>query len=523
MIPLPRLLHPLLVQLQLIRVLPRRGVYPLQHLPLLVPPPVRTRHALELYRLLRQFPGALDVRSRAQVPPLVPYRVYRDGFGLDRVEYLEFERFVHRLDAPAGLVARYLLPRDGIILRYDPVHRLLDLLEVVLVELATWDHLPRFCIRRFGEVEIVIEAVVYPRPYRHLRLRVRPLNGHGHDVGGGVAYFEKIRVALVRGEFLLLLDSLNPHSLPGLSSAVVGLQSRRGGRLVCDRGGEQAGGGGVRRRFISGNGGRIVLSEGDGDPRGGAVQAPTAADARRGGEAKPGGEDASVSCRRRRGSGEEERGCRRRRRQSAPRRGRQEGGHDDAAAELHDGLYVFILGRRFGGGPLFGCASLCYKYPDCCYALYAYQCRGYCGCTRRKRKAGGSLGERQQTRERLWRMMGRGSDWNGADARLRERHTQKPFSKQLDKVENEYLFGMRLLALILIVIVRWACHSESVMATHNTRNPTSNSNANVRSTGHGIHRESTPCGMFLPLQRPTDEMRREAAWAEKTTSPQEYP
>jgi hypothetical protein len=78
-------------------------------------------------------------------------------------------------------------------------------------------------------------------------------------------------------------------------------------------------------------------------------------------------------------------------------------------------------------------------------------------------------------------MMGRGSDWNGADARLRERHTQKPFSKQLDKVENEYLFGMCLLALILIVIVRWACHSESVMATHNTQ-----------STGHGIHRESAP-------------------------------
>mmetsp|Transcript_31765 Transcript_31765/g.68611 ORF Transcript_31765/g.68611 Transcript_31765/m.68611 type:complete len:239 (+) Transcript_31765:848-1564(+) len=95
MIPLLRLLHHLLISLQLLRILPRRGVYPLQHLPILVSPPVRSRHALQSDRLLGQLTGRFHVRPRAQVPPFLPNGVNRDGFRFDGIEDFELERLVY--------------------------------------------------------------------------------------------------------------------------------------------------------------------------------------------------------------------------------------------------------------------------------------------------------------------------------------------------------------------------------------------------------------------------------------------
>lgn len=145
------------------------------------------------------------MRSRAQVPPLVPDGVDGDGFGLDAVEDLELERLADRLDAFPGLLARHLLPQYGIILPYDLVHRLLDLLQIGVGQFSRGHDLSRLLVGRLGKVKIVVEAVVDPRSYGDLRLGEGLLDGHGHHVGGGVAQLQEVDVALVRGELLLLL------------------------------------------------------------------------------------------------------------------------------------------------------------------------------------------------------------------------------------------------------------------------------------------------------------------------------
>ena len=72
------------------------------------------------------FLGGLDVRSRAEVPPLVADVVDGDWFRLDGVEDLELVRLVECLDARASLLARDLLAAQGVVLVDDLDHLLLD-------------------------------------------------------------------------------------------------------------------------------------------------------------------------------------------------------------------------------------------------------------------------------------------------------------------------------------------------------------------------------------------------------------
>mmetsp|Transcript_16800 Transcript_16800/g.56766 ORF Transcript_16800/g.56766 Transcript_16800/m.56766 type:complete len:215 (+) Transcript_16800:1027-1671(+) len=90
-----------------------------ERLALLVAAPVRPSHALQRHRLGVQLASRLDVRARAEVPPLVTNRVDGDGVVLDAVQDLELEALADGLDAPPRLVARHLLAHDGVILLDD--------------------------------------------------------------------------------------------------------------------------------------------------------------------------------------------------------------------------------------------------------------------------------------------------------------------------------------------------------------------------------------------------------------------
>mmetsp|Transcript_3948 Transcript_3948/g.8716 ORF Transcript_3948/g.8716 Transcript_3948/m.8716 type:complete len:383 (-) Transcript_3948:290-1438(-) len=204
-IPLLRLLHPFLIRLQLLGILPRRGVYALQHFSLFITAPVRSRHALEGNGLLGKLSGTLHMRSGTQIPPFVTNGINRDGFGFDGIEDFKLERFANLFNTLLRLLARHLRSQNGIIFRNNLVHRLLDPLQIRVGQFARGDGFASFLIGRFGKVEIIIKPIVDPRADGHLRFRECLLNRHGHDVGGGVTKFEEVNVVFVCGEFFLFL------------------------------------------------------------------------------------------------------------------------------------------------------------------------------------------------------------------------------------------------------------------------------------------------------------------------------
>mmetsp|Transcript_13372 Transcript_13372/g.29493 ORF Transcript_13372/g.29493 Transcript_13372/m.29493 type:complete len:383 (-) Transcript_13372:181-1329(-) len=221
MVPLLGLLPQLLVRLELFRILPRRGVDPLEHLPFLVPSPIGPRDVLQRDSLGRQIPRGLHVRTGAQIPPLVPDVIDRDVVGRNGVQNLLFERLVDGGYPRGGLLARHVLAMDRELRLYDLVHRLFDLFQVPVHQLAP-GHGVALLVHGVGEVKVVVEAVVDPGSDGHLCLRKHLLHGHRHHVRGRVADAEEGRVVVVRGQLHL---------------------GRRGGRGRGGGGGTEGGGG----------------------------------------------------------------------------------------------------------------------------------------------------------------------------------------------------------------------------------------------------------------------------------------
>ena len=151
------------VRLELLGRAPSRAVDALEHRALLVAPPVRARHGLEVDRLGVNCLGGLHVRTRAEIPPLVTDMVDGDGLRLDGVEDLELVRLVEGLDPLARLLAADLLAAQGHVLVDDLDHLLLDVLEVFVCHRREGDvnggrrrRGQRICqTRRFGERVLV--------------------------------------------------------------------------------------------------------------------------------------------------------------------------------------------------------------------------------------------------------------------------------------------------------------------------------------------------------------------------------
>mmetsp|Transcript_20147 Transcript_20147/g.62912 ORF Transcript_20147/g.62912 Transcript_20147/m.62912 type:complete len:700 (-) Transcript_20147:109-2208(-) len=178
---------------QLLRALPRGAVDALQHRPRLVAPPVRARDRLEVDGVLGQLAGVLDVRAGAEVPPvrLAGLPDVEDGDGRvgvlcdDRVEDLQLVRLVRRLDPRLCLVEAQLLAPERQLEADELVHLLLDAAQVLLR-------------KGLGPVEVVVEALLDPRPDRHARVLVQPLHRHRHDVRRRVPDAEQLLVSVGR-------------------------------------------------------------------------------------------------------------------------------------------------------------------------------------------------------------------------------------------------------------------------------------------------------------------------------------
>mmetsp|Transcript_13418 Transcript_13418/g.29139 ORF Transcript_13418/g.29139 Transcript_13418/m.29139 type:complete len:376 (-) Transcript_13418:296-1423(-) len=203
MVALLRLLHHLLVPLELAGILPGRGINALEHFAILVAPPIRTGHRLERNRLLRELSRRLDVRAGAKIPPLVPDLVDGNRFRLDGFENLKLEGFSDIINALDRLLPSNLLPNDGMVGPYDLVHPLLNLLEILIGQLPARYRLAGFRIGRFGEEEIVVEAIINPRADGNLSFREDLLDCHGHNVRGRVTETEQFVVAFVGWEIFL--------------------------------------------------------------------------------------------------------------------------------------------------------------------------------------------------------------------------------------------------------------------------------------------------------------------------------
>ena len=86
---------------------------------------------------------------------------------------------------------------------YDLVHPLLNLLEILIGQLPARYRLARLRIGRFGEVKVVIEAIVDPRADGNLSFWEDLLHCHGHHVRGRVTETEQIVVVFVGREIFL--------------------------------------------------------------------------------------------------------------------------------------------------------------------------------------------------------------------------------------------------------------------------------------------------------------------------------
>ena len=142
-VPLPGLLQPVQVGVQLLLLEPGRAVDPLQHLAVLVAPPVRARGRQQLEVL--EPPRAGDVRAAAQVLER-PVGIDRDRLVVPQLaDALELERIVG--EAPVGLGAVDDFAHERVVARGHLPHPGLDPLEVLGRE-------------RPIDLEVVVEAVL---------------------------------------------------------------------------------------------------------------------------------------------------------------------------------------------------------------------------------------------------------------------------------------------------------------------------------------------------------------------------
>src|SRR5690606_5383219 len=168
-VPAPRLLEPLEVLLEVLLREPRSAVDALQHLPALVPAPVRARGGQQLEVL--EVPRRWQVRAPAQVHEgTVP--VDRDDLVLaELLEALQLQRIVR--EEFACLLLGDDLALERIVAADHLLHPLLDLGELIGRE-------------RLGHVEVVVEAVLDRRAEADLRLRTHLPHRRGEDVCRGV-------------------------------------------------------------------------------------------------------------------------------------------------------------------------------------------------------------------------------------------------------------------------------------------------------------------------------------------------
>ena len=176
------LLQPVQMLGQRLVGLPGGAVDPLEHLPVLVAPPVGAGHPHELER--PEAAGGRDVGAAAQVGPAparigtVPVDAHLVAagalVGLHALDDLHLVGLVG--EALQALLPGQVLPDEGLVLGHDRPHAGLDAPEVLLGERGP-----------AGEIEVVVEAVLDGRPDGVLGPREEVADGLGQDVGGGVA------------------------------------------------------------------------------------------------------------------------------------------------------------------------------------------------------------------------------------------------------------------------------------------------------------------------------------------------
>ncbi len=200
-VALSGLLQPPQVLVELSLRWPRRRVQPLQLRPVLISAPVRCGQAQELNR--SDPARVLNMRPSAEVRE-GSHRVDGDSFVLrqqvDRLYLVRLVREHLQRPLPRDLLADERLPGLD-----KPPHALLDLREVLGCERA-W------------ELEVVVEAVLYRRTVRELRVWEHLQHRRGHDmrrrVPHRVQWREHLHVAAV---VHLVLDAgayLRAHGTP---------------------------------------------------------------------------------------------------------------------------------------------------------------------------------------------------------------------------------------------------------------------------------------------------------------------
>ena len=132
MVAARRFLLERVICLHLLGRAPGGAVDALQHWARLVAAPVRAGDRLQVDGLGVDLLRGLDVRTRAQVPPLVADVVDGDGLRLDRFQNLELVRLVDGADAALRLFAGHFLATQRVILVDDLDHLLLDGLQVLV-------------------------------------------------------------------------------------------------------------------------------------------------------------------------------------------------------------------------------------------------------------------------------------------------------------------------------------------------------------------------------------------------------
>ena len=120
------------VRLHLLGRAPGRPVDALQHRARLVAAPVRSGDGFQVDGLRVNLLRGLDVRTRAQVPPLVADVVDGDRLRLDGFQNLELVRLVDGADTALRLLAGHFLATQRVILVDDLDHLLLDGFQVLV-------------------------------------------------------------------------------------------------------------------------------------------------------------------------------------------------------------------------------------------------------------------------------------------------------------------------------------------------------------------------------------------------------
>jgi hypothetical protein len=200
-IPLPGLLEPPEVLVQVFLRQPRGAVDPLEHRVLLVAAPVGAGRGEQLEGL--DLAGGPHVRTPAEVDE-VPLAVERDGRRVDPAEDLDLEALAALLEEADGLLARHLLPLERHVGLHDLGHDGLDALEV-------------FGRERLRLGEVVVEAVLDGGADGHLDVGEQTLHRLSHHVRGGMTEGrERSRVAVeLAGQPEMTIFFSGGHTLLG--------------------------------------------------------------------------------------------------------------------------------------------------------------------------------------------------------------------------------------------------------------------------------------------------------------------